>query len=151
LGLTAASLLSCIALALTPPGRVKFVVRMVCGMVCALAMVAPVLELDMDSLAVGMASYTQRAQSIIQSEEETAKMQERTYIEEASAAYILAKAAQLEAQVPSASVQARWDDEALVWVPWQAVMAGPYQKALSQAIEAELGIPAQRQEWEADE
>jgi hypothetical protein len=150
LGLTAASLLSCIALALTPAGRVKFVTRMVCGIVCALAMVAPVLELDIDSLAVGMASYSQRAQSIIQSEEESAKMQERTYIEEQCGAYILAKAAKLEAQVSSAAVQARWDDEALVWVPWQVTVAGAYNEALAQAIETELGIPAQRQEWEAD-
>jgi hypothetical protein len=77
-------------------------------------------------------------------------MQERTYIEEQCGAYILAKAAKLEAQVSSAAVQARWDDEALVWVPWQVTVAGAYNEALAQAIETELGIPAQRQEWEAD-
>jgi hypothetical protein len=44
-------------------------------------------------------------------------------------------------------VQARWDDQALVWVPWQVTLDGAYDGTLSRAIETQLGIPAQRQEW----
>jgi hypothetical protein len=147
LGLAAASLLSCMALALTPPGRVRFVTKMVCGIVCALAMVSPVLELDLDSLAVSMAAYTQQAQSIVDAAEQEEKMMERTYIEQQCQAYILAKAAQEDSGVSSVSVQARWDDQALVWVPWQVTLDGAYDGTLSRAIETQLGIPAQRQEW----
>lgn len=145
-----ASLLSSIALALTPPGRVKYVTRLVCGLVCALAIASPVLEIDIDKLAVSMAEYQQQAQMVTEQAEEDAKMLERTYIEEECEAYILAKATEADAAVNGVSVSARWDDEALVWYPWQAALDGPYNEALSKILEAELGIPRQRQEWSGD-
>ena len=74
-------------------------------------------------------------------------MLERTYIEEQCAAYILAKAGQVGAEVESVSVRAQWDDGALVWYPREAVMTGRYSEALARAVEAELGIPPERQSW----
>jgi hypothetical protein len=123
---------------------------MVCGIVCALALAAPVLELDIDSLAVGMAAYEQQAQSIVGTAEEESKMMERTYIEDACQTYILAKATELDSPLRDVSVTARWDDQALVWYPWQAVLTGDYDQTLSRLLEAELGIPEERQEWRND-
>ena len=147
----AASLLSSLALALCPQGRVKGVVRMVCGLVCALAVASPLVRLNMGSLAAGMAAYGQQARSAAETGEEEQKMLERTYIEEQCAAYILAKASDLGAKLEGASVLARWDEDVLVWYPWEAVMTGPRSSALSRAVEAELGIPAERQEWRGGE
>ena len=149
-GVFAASLLASLAMALTPEGRVRTVTRMVCGLVCALAIASPLLELDVGSLAVGIAEYRRQAQTIGETAEEEGKMLERTYIEEQCAAYICAKAEEIGAAADGASVLARWDDGALAWYPWQAEIDGPYSRALSRCIEGELGIPAERQTWRDD-
>ena len=151
LGVFAASLLSAMALALCPKGRVHTVTRTVCGIVCALAAASPLLRLDADSLAVGLAEYRAAAQRITENEEETGKMLERTYIQDRCAAYICAKAEELGAEASGAEVLARWDDEALVWVPWSASVDGAYSAALAEAIEGCLGIPPARQEWAGDD
>ena len=143
----AASMLSSLALVLCPEGRRQEVTRMVCGLVCSLAVASPLAQMDIDSLAAGMAAYGQQAQKITEKEEEEQKLLERTYIEEQCAAYILAKAAQIGAAVESVSVRAQWDDSALVWYPREAVMTGRYDEALTRAVEAELGIPSERQTW----
>ncbi|MCD7845446.1 MAG: hypothetical protein LUG57_06285 [Oscillospiraceae bacterium] len=150
-GIVAASVLRAIAMALTPPGRVRSVTGLVCTIVCTLALVSPLLEIDLADLAVGLAEYEQMAEEVVAQSEEESKMLNRAYIEGEYEAYILDKAAETGVAVEEVSVTARWDEEALVWYPWQAVLAGAYDGALSQAIEAELGIPAERQEWSGDE
>ena len=147
LGVLSASLMSTLALALCPPGRVRTVTRMVCGLVCALAAASPLVRLQTEDMAAGLAAYGQKAQILAENAEEEGKMQERAYIQEQCAAYICAKAAEKGVLIGGAEVQARWDDEALVWVPWSAAVDGGYSRTLSELIEAELGIPARRQEW----
>lgn len=146
-GIVGASLLSSVAMTLTPQGRVRSVTRLVCGILCALSLVSPLLSADIDRLAVGIAEYEQKAETVTQKAEEEAKMLERTYIEEECAAYILAKATETGAEICGVSVTARWDDEALVWYPWEVSLDGIYSEDFSAAIEAELGIPFQRQSW----
>ena len=150
LGVFAASLLSAMALAVCPKGRVYAITKMACGLVCAIAVASPLLTLDMDSLAVGLAEYRAAAQSITEKEEESGNMLERTYIQDRCAAYICAKAAELGSDLAGAEVLARWDDEALVWYPWSASLDGAYSSALAEAVERDLGIPPERQEWTDD-
>lgn len=147
IGIVAASLLSSLALTLSPAGRVKSVTRLVCGLVCALTVASPLFQLDIDTIAAGIAGYQRRAEEITAQAEDEEKMLERTYIEEKYAAYILAKATEAGASVTDAAVLARWDDEELVWYPWEATLYGTYSPELSRSIEADLGIPAQRQNW----
>ena len=149
-GVTAASVLAAMAMALTPKGSVKQVTRLVCGLMCALAVAAPVVKLDLGSLSAGIAKYEQRAREITSQAEEEEKMLDRTYIEDRCRAYILSKAASLGAHVQDAVVTARWDNEDTVWYPWTVVVSGGYDRALAAAIEGELGIPADRQEWLTD-
>ncbi len=146
-GAAAASVLSALALALCPEGRVKSVLRLVCGIVCALALASPVLRLDVREISAGMAAYGQTARRITENEEEAEKMLERTYIEERCAAYILDKAAALDVPLAGASVLARWDETDRVWYPWEAELDGVYDEALARAIEADLGVPAGSQRW----
>ena len=150
MGVFSASLLSAVALALCPPGRVRTVLRMVCGIVCALAIASPLMKLDTDKLAADMARYRQQAEQISLDGEEERKMLERTYIEEECAAYIGAKAAEEGVEISGAAVLARWDDDALVWYPWAVTVGGEYDPALSNTIERDLGVPAERQEWRSD-
>ena len=150
MGIFAASLLGAMALALCPRGRVYTVTKMVCGVVCALAVASPLIKLDPESLAVSMAEYRRQAEILAANGEEEGKMLERTYIEEECAAYICAKAAEKGAEVKDASVLARWDDGGLVWYPWSATVDGAYSPDLASVIEGDLGIPPERQEWSDD-
>ena len=150
MSVTAASLISAIAMALTPAGRVRQVTKLACGLLCALAVASPVLQLDIGSLAANMAVYEQRAQMITEQAEEETKMLDRTYIEEACGAYILTKAAEGSLAVDSAAVLARWDEDGLVWYPWSVTVDAPFDEGLSAVIEANLGIPRQRQSWRDD-
>lgn len=150
MGVFAASLLSAAAMALCPPGRVRSVTRMTCGLVCALALASPLVRLDMDRLAAGLAVYGQQAEKITENAEDEQKMLERTYIEEKAAAYISGKAAELGLYGADFAVLARWDDSAGVWYPWELAAAGAYDARLAGIVEAELGIPASRQRWNAD-
>lgn len=150
MGIFSASLLGSMAMALCPEGRVKPVLRMLCGIICALTVVSPLLEADLNILSAQMAAYGQRARIIAREAEEESKMMERTYIEEQCAAYILAKGRELQAEVERVSVRAVWDDAGLVWYPWEVEISGLYSAALSSAVEAELGVPPQRQTWSGD-
>ena len=151
LSITAASLLAAVAMALTPPGRVKQVLRLACGLMCALAVAGPVVRLDFGTLASSIAQYEQQAEVITEQAEEEAKMLDRTYIEDKCEAYILGKAAEAGLDVKSVSLSARWDEEDLLWYPWSVAVDAPYSGRLAGVIEAELGIPAGRQEWRRDD
>ena len=146
-GMVAAAVISSMAMLLTPAGRVRTVTKLVCGVMCALAIAGPIMRLDAEKFSVNIAAYEQAAQKVTQSAEEEANLLERTYIEDQCAAYILSKATGTQAALTGAKVSARWDDGALVWYPWAVELQGEYNRALSAAIEAELGIPARRQSW----
>ena len=150
-GVFAASLLSALALGLCPPGRVRAVTRMVCGILCALAVAGPLARLDTGVIAAEIAAYERKARLITEKGEEEGKMLERTYIEEECAAYISGRAAELGAEAEGVSVLARWDDGALLWYPWEVTFPGAYDEKLSRAVESELGVPAERQKWGGDE
>ena len=148
--ITAASLLSAMAMQLTPPGRVRQVTRLVCGLMCALTVAGPAAHLDIGKLAAGIALYQQQAERITSQAMEEEKMLERTYIEQRCQAYILAKAGRTDLAPDRVSVTARWDEDALVWYPWSVTVDAPFDRALSVSIEAQLGIPAGRQRWQSD-
>ncbi len=150
MGVTAASLLASVAMALTPKGRVRQVTGLVCGLMCALAVAGPLVKLDYQALAAAVAQYEQRARQITGQAEEEAKMLDRTYIEDRCEAYILAKAAEAELAVKGVTLSARWDESAHVWYPWTAAVDAPYSAWLAGVIESELGIPPERQSWSDD-
>lgn len=147
MGIVGAALLASLAEMLCPAGRVKPVLRLVCALVCALAVAEPLMELDMEDLSIGLASYRRQAQQITESEEEAAKMVQRTYIQDECAAYILTQAEALGLSVPSAAVTAHWDEGEALWYPWEARMDCAYSPALAAAVEEGLGIPEERQRW----
>ena len=109
---------------LTPEGRVKSVLRMV----CAVAMAAALTE-----------------------EGETLRRElDRGIIEREMEAYILDKARALGAPIEGAHVLLRWSTEG-VWLPESAELTGAYHPLLARIIEAELGIPRSAQVWRTNE
>ena len=149
-GIAAASILSSIALMLCPAGRVKSITRLVCGIVCALALISPLTKPDIAGLSAAMASYGREAQIITQNAEEERKMMERTYIEEKCAAYISDKAEELGLAPAYVTVTARWDEEGLVWYPAAAEIGCRYSAELENAVEASLGIAPERMSWQSE-
>lgn len=148
LGIVYASLISSAAQVICPDGRVKNVMKLCCGLLCALALAGPLLKLDGEQLSVGLAVYEQAARAAVEGAQEEAKTVERAYIEEACAAYILGKATETGAGVSGVSVTAKWDGENGVWYPWTVTLSGVFHEGLSRQIEADLGMPVQRQIWE---
>ena len=147
--LVGAAVFCALAAALCPEGRPKRVLRAACGVVMAAALLSPVVELDMQALPEAIARYGEAARAVADGAEEEADRLNRTIIERECAAYILDKADALGLSASEASVTARWSEEGF-WYPWECRVscAEGGRAALSRAIEAELGIPPERQSWE---
>lgn len=146
--LAAAAIICAACEAVCPAGRTKKMLRLVCGVVMAVVLIEPLCGLDFDAYATAAAKYGEAASQTRYSAEETSDRLNRTIIEQECAAYILDKAAALGVSVSCAGVRAQWSTEGC-WVPWEATLTTPeYSSALAETIEAELGIPGDRQHWE---
>ncbi len=151
LGLTGAAIFCAAATLLTPEGRVKTVVRLLCGAVMASALLLPLLRLQTDAYGLNLSRYRADALRTEGDAEKIRRSLDRRLIEENAEAYILDKAQALGADVQGASVMMEWSTEGF-WVPAAAEICGAYCAPLSRLIEAELGIPVQAQSWgDADE
>lgn len=148
--LTGASLLCCCAMCLCPKGRVREILKLVCGIVLAIALISPIAEFDFGVYASGMASYRAKAESIGQQGEDAYSSLTRTVIEDSYAAYISDKAQGAGLPLSDVAVGVKWGDEGL-WYPYEVWLGSASEDTralLSPVIEAELGIPAERQYWE---
>ena len=150
LGLAGAALLGAFALALTPEGRVRRVVRLLAGVVLALALLRPLASFDFDSYAVSLAVGRDAAALAVDGFAESNRRLERTLIESECAAYISDRAARLGLRLEAASVTAKWGD-ALCWYPYEARLRAETdaaaRRALEQTIETEnsVGFDVSRQ------
>ncbi len=146
LGLTGAALFCAVATALTPDGPVKGVVKTLCGVVMAAALLTPLFSFDFPSYALYLAEARRDAAEITVQAEEISDSLSRTIIAERLEAYILDKAAELGANVTEAEVTLQWSTEG-AWYPSAVTLSGNYNAALSDCIEGELGIPQAAQTW----
>lgn len=148
LSVIGAALLSSAALTLCPKGRVRAVTRFVCALGCMLSLVSPLLRLDGGQWLSAPDDYRDEAETIAEQERENGENEQRSYIQQQCAAYILTEAQALGVSVESASVLARWDAEAGAWLPAYCTVGAPYHAALSETIERELGIAKEAQRWQ---
>ena len=140
-----AALAVALAQALTPEGAVKKVGRLVGGLVLLLAVVRPLGKLELDGLAVAAANMG----SLAGTEERAGEKVMKTLIVEKVGAYIVDKGSALGVDC-QASVTVRADETGWL-VPWAVEITGDLtaeqERRLSQAVEEELSIPAQRQSF----
>ena len=151
LSMTGTALVCAAALRLTPEGRVKGVLRTLCAVAMAAALLSPLLRGGaLPDYGLELARY--RAAAAALTDEGTALGQEldRNIIEERMEAYILDKARGLAVPVSGAQVALRWSTEG-IWVPESAELTGPYSETLSDLLASELGIPRRAQRWRTDE
>ena len=150
LGLTAASFLGAIAMALTPKGRARAATGLVTGLVVIVALIAPVMEFDYLAYASSFEEfetslYTRNQEMMIAQESLQARI-----ISQRSAAYIWDKAESaglldLDIRVETAI---RGDGRIYPYAVW---LDGTYTAEQRRTIEAYLtetfGIPVERQMW----
>lgn len=146
LGIAGAAVFCAIALELTPKGRVRSVQRLLCGVVLSLAMLKPLLSIDMQRYSISLAEYRRSGEEIASRAEKISDSLSRTLIQEKCSAYILDKAEQLGLDIAGAQVELHWSEEG-VWYPTDAQIDGKYDERLSRIVESELGIDRDRQKW----
>ena len=151
LSMTGAALLCAGALALTPEGRTRSAVRLLCGVVMAVTLLSPLQEMDLSVYSMSLASYRDAAAQSASRLDETNDRLSRTIIETESEAYIWDKARAVGLTPEEVTVTVKWGD-ALCWYPYEMTLRTawePWQRReLSATVEAELGIPEARQHWE---
>jgi len=151
--LTAAAVLSALALGLTPEGSVKKVVRLVCGLLTITALLSFAIKFDMDTFSKATADYRQRGETIAEQAQAANRELLRRSIEEQCVAYIWDKAYALGIELTKAEVSAAWSEDGY-WYPTEAILAGECTTAqreeLTMSIEAELGIAREKQVWRAE-
>lgn len=152
--LAGTAMLAACALALAPEGPAKRAVRLACGFAAMLALLSAVRGFDYAAYASSLSEYRQKADAAAASASERAGIETRAVIEKRCAEYISDKAENAGAPGLSVAVTAKWSADGY-WYPASVRISGAAapqaRQALSRAIEAELGIPAEAQTWSTDD
>lgn len=147
--LTAASTVAALAKQLTPDGGVRKVTELLCGVMLSVTLLGPVMSADLPSLAFSMSEYRRTTAELTQDAQAAGNQLLRQCMEEQCAAYVLSKAHTLGIEDLRVAVKTQWRDE--YWVPYEAQLKGKLSTEdryrLAAYMEAELGIPGERQYW----
>ncbi len=142
-----------IALVITPGGRVKKALTILCGAAMCVAFISPLAGIDLNSYSETLAGFKLEAESFAAQGESYSKNLNRTIIEDECEAYILDKAENLGVQLDEVEVLAVWSDEGY-WYPSEAAITGSVsqdqRERMSSCIEAELGISRDNQQWSGE-
>lgn len=151
LGITCAALVASLAESLTPPGIIRNIGRLTGGLVLLIAMLHPLLSLDQDALTRALTEYKLELSEYDDELEEENRSLMKGIIEERSDAYIQDKA---ESMGIPCQISVEVGEEGDWPVPESVTVFGTLtdeQRAeLTQAIEADFAIPAERQYYESE-
>ena len=155
LGLAAVAFINALAMSLTPKGKSRAIVGLVCGLVTIVALVAPVLEFDYGAYAL----YMERPEIVLNHQVEEMEMEQERLtnliIRERSEAYILDKANSLDIASLTIEVDTAQSAYGVIY-PYAIWLMGTYteeqRQKLGDFLAGTFGIPAERQYWSvADE
>lgn len=149
LGIVLTSLAGGLARQLAPKGTEQAMVRLVSGLLLALAILRPLAGNRWEGLEVAAGSFS--LQSEEQAEIYRKNQQEAlsAIIAEKTEAYILDKANQLGLDCTVRVTTAA--GESGIPLPVSATIRGAYSPALAECMEEEVGIPAEQQFWLEEE
>ena len=105
-----------LAYMLTPEGRVKRAMQVICGIVMCIAIISPIAKLDLNSYSKALSQYKIDAESIARDGEEYSKNLNRAIIQERCEAYILDKADETGIELAEVTVTAEWSTDGY-WYP----------------------------------
>ncbi len=154
LQLTGAAMISAAALSIIPEGRVKKAAELVCGFMMISVMLGIFTDFDYTYFSQNIARYKAEGIEVTENAEKENDRLKRLIIEEETEAYILDKGAELGIETLDAEVKTLWDTDGY-WYPSNVTVsadldAGTKEK-LSQIIEADLGVPPDKQHWGTDD
>lgn len=139
-----------LALSLMPDGTVKKLAPAVGAAALLLCLLDGVAAVDTEGLMVDIARYRELSETLAADSETLRKRLDRQSIEQECQTYIEGMAEELGLIGLSVSVTARWSAEGF-WMPESVKLSGQWDERaknrLAGLIEAQLGIPARRQEW----
>ena len=124
-------------------------VRLVSGLLLALAILRPLAGGGWDGLEVAAGSFAFQSEEQAEIYRKNQQDALSAIIAEKTEAYILDKANQLGLDCTvRVAVEA---GESGIPLPVSAAVRGPYSQALAECMEEEVGIPAQKQFWLEEE
>lgn len=148
------SLLCGFLLSICPEGNIKQIAGILSSVILILTVLTPLKAFDFDIYAEKLAEYTEKEKALSERSTEMSERLNRLVIEREYAAYIQDKAEEKGIEVKEAEVQVQWSSEGC-WVPYSAEIysnaANPLKYEMIQLIEADLGIPEERQRWYGSE
>lgn len=147
LAVAAASLLAGVVLSLLPQGRMHGIVRLVGALIIVLTVVSPVLKLEIDTMPVGSEEIHTDASDIQERALEESELLFSQLIKERCEAYILDKADQMGLELEVQIIMGHDGYPHPIGVKLSGDISSADARSLGAAIEQELGISIQQQEW----
>ena len=144
--ISAASLFCGIIMELSPGGQIKNVLKALCGMLMAIALISPLLNLELPNYSLNLAKYKTMGEEIALAGQEEKDFLSRSIIERECGAYILDKGRELGLNIANVAVTVKWSGEGF-WYPIECQIAGEYNSRLEEIIAGELGISKENQKW----
>ena len=151
LAIIAASILCALAERVMPPGPVKRVGGLTCGLVLLWTILTPVARPDLGAGRAWLEDYLAALEQREMELSDQVDQGRKVLIEREYAAYIVDKAAEWELNC-TARVKCRAEEG--LYIPDETMVAGPFsdveQSRLTQMIREDLGVPAERQTYYAE-
>lgn len=139
-----------VALALTPEGSGKKAVGIACAAAMMIAVISPVVSIDLSDYSKTLAEYKHKAEEYADSGKEESENLNRLYIQDKCRTYILDKAKKMGAAIDEITVTAEWSTDGF-WYPVSCEIrygCSDAQRAeLESFIGAQLGISKDEQKW----
>lgn len=152
LAVLAAALLSALAGGLMPPGPVKGVGRLTCGLVLLWVVLSPVAQFDGTAGRAWLEDYLAGLEQREDELREQVGQGQKALIERDYAAYIVDKAAEWGLTC-RARVECRAEEG--LYLPEKTMVAGTFsdleQSRLTRMIQEDLGVPLERQSYYGEE
>lgn len=145
LAVVSVALISSILMSLVQNGFAKELIRLICGLFLTLIVIQPIINFDFGVFAEYSASFAKDAEAVAAVGDSMAKEAMGDIIKSESEAYILDKAASMNADI---TVDITVSDAQL---PERATLSGnlsPYaRERLETILESDLGITKENQVW----
>lgn len=147
-------LLSCFfgtAVSLIPEKGTKQIAQILCTCILVICILEPFSSFNWTAFSTELALYRENERKLTENTERTRQALNRAVIEEEYTSYIFDIAEKRGVIPEKVKVEVIWSDEG-IWIPEGTYIeckeTGADIDTLSGQIEAELGIPKERQQWE---
>lgn len=142
--IAAVTLMLTVVQTLVPEGTLRKISGFTGGLLLLAALLQPVLKTDLGRLRLDFSSYEEAIETRTAELDNAGKEELAAIIAGRTAAYISDKADALGVRV---RVRVETEEREGISIPVSVELEGPWSAELSVWIEAELGIPAERQVW----